>query len=416
MKALIQFQSNRHRYQSVYSMVLLFLILWLMSKNVLSSSMWKDSLQYHAFITQGIIKTDENRFFGHSDTGSAALIELGINGSSRINTQLMISAQLLARRAGEMYDGSAELDYGLIDYTIHSDASKRYGVRLGRFKNPLGLYNDTRDVAFTRPGVFMPQTIYFDNLRNAFLSNDGVLIYTDLWGDESSISLQVGIGRTPVDLNLEYALVGDDVSGYIDDEDLTLISRILYEAGNTRLALSYVNTSFRMKDTDPVLVSDGEFNVDIWILSLQHFISDWTLTTEWARQPIKWNDFSTLYPAGSSGSNKPGGYFLQASYQLKNNWEILLRYEEGYADSDDKDGTARSAALASPPFNINSPAHNYFTKDWVIGTRWDITSQFMLRAEFHSVEGTYILSRRENNIETTVKDWKLFSILGSYRF
>jgi len=392
---------------------------YLLTGTVLASddSMWEKTFQYHGFITQGLIKTDENRFFGHSDTGSAALTEIGINASSRTSNNILLSAQVLARRAGEMYDGS-ELDYALIDYTLSSDASKQYGLRLGRFKNPLGLYNDTRDVAFTRPSVFMPQTIYFDNLRNAFLSNDGLLFYSDFWGESSNFDFQIGIGKTPVDVNMEYALIGEDIPGNIDDEDLTIVSRLLYEYNSLKLAVSYANTSFKMHGTDPVLVGDGTFEVDIWIASLQYFIDDWTLTTEWAQQPIEWRDFSSFYPAGTSGKFTASGYFVQGSYQFKPNWEILLRYEEGYADKSDKDGTKRSAALASipPPFTIISPPHNYFTKDWVIGTRWDVTNRFMLRAEFHSVEGTYILSRRENDTATTVKDWNLFSILASYRF
>ncbi len=378
--------------------------------------MWKKTLQYHGFVTQGLIKTDDNHFFGHSETGSAALTELGVNVSSRASKDIMFSAQLLARRAGEMYDGSIELDYALIDYTVSSTASSQYGMRLGRFKNPLGLYNDTRDVAFTRPSVFMPQAIYFDNLRNAFLSNDGLLLYSDLWGENSNISFQLGIGKTPVDLNLEYALLGEDTAGTIKDEDMTIISRLLYERGSLKLALSYANTSLKMHDTNQIFVGDGVFEVDIWIVSLQYYHKDWTITAEWAQQPLTWNSFSAFFPAGSTGEYEPGGYFLQTSYQLHENIELLLRYEEGYADKNDKDGIIRETKLAAAPFFITSPAHNYYTNDWVIGARWDVSSQFMLRAEYHSVEGAYFLSRRENDVATVIKDWNLFSILASYRF
>ncbi len=52
-----------------------------------------------------------------------------------------------------------------------------------------------------------------------------------------------------------------------------------------------------------------------------------------------------------------------------------------------------------------------------MGLRWNITPQFMLRAEYHRVNGTGWLSTLDNpNPYATVQHWDLFSILGSYRF
>lgn len=45
-----------------------------------------------------------------------------------------------------MYDGTPSLDDALIDLTLIQAAAHRTGVRLGRLKNPPGLYNETRDV------------------------------------------------------------------------------------------------------------------------------------------------------------------------------------------------------------------------------------------------------------------------------
>lgn len=55
----------------------------------------------------------------------------------------------------------------------------KLGVRLGRVKNPFALYNETRDVIWTRPGVLLPQSIYFDALalRQPEISSDGGILY-----------------------------------------------------------------------------------------------------------------------------------------------------------------------------------------------------------------------------------------------
>ena len=383
------------------------LMLSIMATNLTHAeeSMWNETLQYHGFITQALIKTDENRYFGHSEIGSAALSEIGLNGSSRINHQLMVSAQILARRAGEMYDGSPEIDYALLDYSIHSDADKRYGLRLGRFKNPLGLYNETRDVAFTRPSIFMPQSIYFDNIRNSYLSNDGILGYSEFYNDDYTISFQFGIGSTPVDLNLEYALLGEDIAGSLEEKDLSMVSRLQFEKDNLKLALSYANANLEMQGT-PAFIGNGVFDVNIWIASLEYITGDWTFTVEQTAIPITTSNFSPFVPDGNN-SRTTGGHYIQASYRLDSKVELMTRYERAYADVDDKDGTERNSGL---------PPHNYFTHDAMAGIRWDVSNQFMLRAEFHVIDGTFILSRRENDPANTVKDWNMFAVLGSYHF
>jgi inorganic pyrophosphatase len=52
------------------------------------------------------------------------------------------------------------LDYGFVDRTLLADGDDQVGLRLGKIKNPIGFFNTTRDVAHTRPGIIMPQSIY----------------------------------------------------------------------------------------------------------------------------------------------------------------------------------------------------------------------------------------------------------------
>ncbi len=152
-----------------------------------------DGLQIHGFLSQGYIRTSSNRVFGHSEgDGSLDFIEAGVNASWTPLPQLQLAAQGLFRRAGAGHEHDFELDFGLIDYALLSTADRQLGFRLGRIKNPLGLYNDTRDVAFTRPSILLPESIYLDSLREQFVSSDGALVYGELrsrWGD---FSLEVG--------------------------------------------------------------------------------------------------------------------------------------------------------------------------------------------------------------------------------
>ncbi|MBS1212726.1 MAG: hypothetical protein H6R26_1343, partial [Proteobacteria bacterium] len=137
---------------------------------------WKlpDSLQIHGFASQSYIHTTGNQFFGHStNMGSLDFTEMGINGSWRPISQLQASMQIVYRRAGRTDDQDLRIDFGFLDYSFLSDSDDLLGIRLGRVVNPIGLYNDTRDMPFTRPSILLPQSIYFDINRNLALSSDG---------------------------------------------------------------------------------------------------------------------------------------------------------------------------------------------------------------------------------------------------
>jgi hypothetical protein len=177
-------------------------------------------IQVHGFASQGVVNTSDNRFFGNSPSTSFDFTELGVNASYQASPRLLFSGQILARRAGEMYDGTPSLDYGLMDFSFVSDAEKRLGVRIGRIKNPFGLYNETRDVPFTRPGIFLPQVIYYDKIRNVLLSYDGAMLYGDLFRPQGNLSLSLGAGRSVIDENVEWAYLADDFAGELKAEGI----------------------------------------------------------------------------------------------------------------------------------------------------------------------------------------------------
>lgn len=150
---------------SCWSMVGILLVFFLgvVSKQVLAVELTEE-VQMHGFLTQEYFLTSDNRLFGASDSdgGSLGLTEAGLNISWTLFADLRLAGQVLFRRAGAGHEHDLELDFGLLDYTVISVADYSLGVRLGRYKNPYGFYNATRDVLFTRPSILLPQSIYFE--------------------------------------------------------------------------------------------------------------------------------------------------------------------------------------------------------------------------------------------------------------
>ena len=363
-------------------------------------------LQFHGFLTQAYVHTTDNNFFGDSEDGSVEFRELGINASYRFNPQLLASAQVLSRVAGEMYDGSPTVDYAQIDYQLSMDEHQRLGLILGRYKNPLGLYNETRDVAATRPGIFMPQAIYWDRVRNMVLSNDGLRLSLERNSAMHRFDLQLMAGKTPIDENVEKTYLPPMLGASMEQDGLTTGGRLLYEwdGGRFRLALS---SALLTLDGKTGMLPEGSIDIDYWVLSAQYNEGPWRLTAEYMEEPLDYSGFAGLF---DSADTTVDGYYLQGDYRLHSDWELMLRYEESHYDKHDHNGRERSRMTGLPQ-------HTFYSKLWTLGLLWEPTENLMLRAEFSQVEGTIFLSNLDNpDPANTIKDWNLFSLLVSYSF
>lgn len=374
-------------------------------------------LQIHGFISQAYLVTSDNDVFGNSDkSGSFGLTEAGLNASLRPLPKLQLSAQVLSRRAGEGNTGMPRLDYGFLDYRLYSHEANQFGIRVGRIKNPFGFYNETRDVAFTRPSIMLPQSIYFDRSRNVGLSSDSVQLYGDVaisnWG---TLSTQFGV-TLPIVSNKEWesSLLGGIQPGHMERE-VSYIGRGIFETNDKRLRLGvsgiWLNTAYDPQGArDPLGAGPLEFTPVFF--SAQYNTERWTLTSEYAIRPFQYGD-SFKAPALRGLHFVGESYYFQGEYRFTPKLEGILRYDALFTDRSDRNGSDW-AALSPMRQGLE---HSRFARDITVGIRWNVTPEFMLRAEYHHVNGTGWLSRLDNpNARDTVKNWDLFAIQASYRF
>jgi len=391
----------------------IFALLVGLGTSVFADDSFWDQVQIHGFGSQAAVRTSDNRWFGDSPDTSFDFTELGLNASARLDPRLLLSGQVLFRRAGDMYNGDPVLDYGLADLTLHSSAESRFGVRLGRIKNPLGVYNETRDVPFTHPGIFLPQVVYFDRVRNLVLSTDGGMLYAESYNDFGNLSLTIGTGQAVIDENVEWAYVFGDFAGDMKPNGNTWISSFWYTNPSERLKLGLSGATLSIKfepDSMPFpSLGAGKTNIVYWILSAQYNAEKWTLTAEYAREPLQWRGYGPLFPERDVTGE---GYYLQGTYRVRPNLELLARYEEGFPDKDDRSGRKREAATGGL-----LPANFGFSKTFTAGIRWDINPYWMLRAEYAYNDGTFNLSGRENpDFAELARYWSLFSVQVAFRF
>jgi len=386
--------------------------LWLLAAAtpLAADTAW-DRLQLHGFASQAGVKTSANRFFGDSQAFSTAFTEIGLNASYRFDPKLLFAGQVLVRRAGDLYDGTPSLDYALADVTLLSNAKRQLGFRIGRYKNPLGLYNETRDVPFTRPSIFLPETIYYDPARNLQLSSDGVLFYGESYADSGNLSVTFSGGRALVDDNVEWSFLGDDYPGNLKPDGVSWVGSLWYTTLEEQLkfGLSAAASPLRFNPGAESFLNAGTTDFNIWIASFQYNTDKLTISAEYGAQALAWYDFGPYFPFSSIN---PIGYYVQGAYRIRPGLEAMLRFEEGFNDKDDPTGR-KSAELAGGA----RPAFDYYSRTWAAGLRWDITPSWMLRFEYQKNRGTYSLARRENTeVDALRERWDLFALQISFRF
>ncbi|MET0049831.1 MAG: hypothetical protein ABW095_01975 [Candidatus Thiodiazotropha sp.] len=365
-----------------------------------------DNLQFHGFLTQAYVKTTDNNFFGESEDGSWDFRELGINSSYRLSPQILASAQLLSRRAGEMYDGDVSLDYAQIETTLYTQEQNRFGIILGRYKNPFGLYNDTRDVAATRPGIFMPQAIYWDRVRNMVLSSDGAQLFGNYQIDSHRFSLQLFSGRTPVDENVENSYLDPALDPNMEQDGFTTGGRLLYEWDGGRFILALSGATLALDATTNAL-PPGSIDIDYRVLSAQYNEGLWSLTFEYMQEPLDYSGFAGVMDVADTTLD---GYYFQGNYRIRDNLEVFARYEESHYDKNDTRGEETSQ-------RIGPDAHHFYSRVSTFGVLWEMSDRWILRTEFSQVDGTIFLSNLENPPpQDTSRNWNLFSLLVSYSF
>ncbi len=397
----------------------LFLISIFLSSYALAYEV-TENLQVHGFFTQSGVYTSDNNMYGNSkDSMTGDLREAGLNLFYTPLSNLSFSFQGLYRKAGKVNNDTVDVDYAFMDINLKNYASGRYGLRLGRIKNPIGLYNETRDVAFTTPSIILPQGIYFDRSRSLLLSSDGGQLYWEHLTENGTFNLKASYGVTRNDNDeLLKAIIPYPTSKYPFPEPQgelepsgtipSFLTQISYEqnGGEYIYAFSFADAELKYNPKGNEPYQKGSTHFNMYVLSAQYNGEKITLTGEYKYQKNEFKDFGVLFPDVSPVSES---WYIQAAYRLKYNWQLYGRYDEYYSDKDNRNGSNTKL--------VGNPAHMSYAKSAMLGIRWDINTSMMLRAEYHNIDGSNWLTSADNpDRSQTERYWDLFALQFSVRF
>jgi hypothetical protein len=132
------------------------------------------TVQVHGFVSQGFVYTNDNNWLTmNTSQGSAGFTDFGLNMSAPLTDRLRMGAQVYDRNLGQLGQYHPSLDWAVVDYRFKS----WFGVRGGKVKTTIGLYNDTQDLDFLRVFALLPQSVYPTDLRDATIAHLGGDIY-----------------------------------------------------------------------------------------------------------------------------------------------------------------------------------------------------------------------------------------------
>lgn len=367
-------------------------------------------LEIHGAMAQGFVSSSGNNLLGPSIQGSNDLFEVALNARTAPIPELLISAQLMARKAGSSDTGELRLDFAQLDYQLYTALDRGAGLRLGRLKNPYGFYNDSRDVVFSRPSITMPSAVYFegDGLRDLFFASEGAQFYAHWRGQSYASDLVVGVARDfDATEDFQRSLAQSSLDGRVEIRDFALAQWMNeWAGGRYRGGLSYL-TAGVLFERNPD--GSGPFDrllldADIWVLSLQQQSPRSTLTFEY-RYSVVGSQPALSGDAESSGE----GAYLQYRRLPSANWSWYTRYNLNFQDRGDRDGRDFAAATGQP-------RHSRFSRDHVLGVDWTPDSHWGLFAEFHYTDGTADVSSQENQGRELKRHWQALILMLAYQF
>ena len=373
--------------------------------------------EIHGFGSVGYIHSSDNNVIEESTDGSFHFNDFGLNVGATFWDDVYVGFQVMSRDYGAVANNDIIVNWALINYQFKD----QLGFKVGKIKRPVGLYGDLRDYDFLRTPILLPQSIYSETAREYYesytggavygafdLGGGGRLGYDIYYGTEYTIEDDGGLARGMnsdesrfVDGTIDYAFGGrlkwhTPLSGL-----LFAMSYSQLEANiNTESWLMPVSMDFTLPVSHSVIFST-EYSHAGFTAAAEYEMSrgDYTYTIDMSRmgQP------STIYEGEMKGEN----YYIMCSYQFIDWFTLGAYYSVHTPNSDDRDGDELVAQGLDD--------YGAWQKDLALTTRFDITDFWLIKLEYHYVDGTASLQDVDNP-DGYEKSWDYWSLKTTLNF
>jgi hypothetical protein len=331
-------------------------------------------VQVHSFAQQGFAYSEQNNFLSmRTNKGSFGMTDGGVNASVSITDKFRVGAQVYARNIGKLGDYHVQLDWAYGDYKFKD----WFGIRGGKVKTGLGLFNDIQDMEFLQTWALLPQSVYPLDLRSNTIAHTGgdvygevplrragSLSYTGYFGLRENDPYgglyygDAGAG-SPVQ-SFSGKAAGGDVRWHTPVEGLMIGASWADQTMDLKvLVVAYGNAPLIDHNTPQHLTSGyADYLRGKW-----HFSSEF-------RRNYNPETYTVLGSTGSTNQST-NGWFGTAAYRVTKRLEI---------------GTYNSRFYVEAPQAPKNTASNHIF-DQTVTARFDITSWWNVKVEEHFMNG-----------------------------
>ena len=329
---------------------------------------YSSTLQIHGFATQGLLYSRHNNYLEvQSSDGDPGWTEAVVSLTDQPTSKLRIGVQIHYLHLGDLGGDAPFIDWASGDYKFND----YIGLRAGKIKTALGLFNDSQDIDAVFLWSLLPQATYAIDNRSFFLSHLGGEVYGSLplgeraghlhyrvYGGTNSIDKNGGIAKIIANATgLQFAtapsgpITGADLRWTGPFKPLTLGVSLIQEHNSGYAPTGKVFN----RSVTPVFYA-------------QYDRGRLYLAAEYRRQP-------------SHITIQLGPYQVAETNDQRQSYVMLaLR-----ATSRLQVGTYYSRSVTA---GTDTHLQGNNVKDFVLSTRFDVNPNFYLKAEEHFYHGT----------------------------
>jgi len=392
-----------------------------------AADLFGDRLRINGFASQAFLRSDGNNYLVEdSGDGSFQLTEIGLAVNVKIAKELRVGGQLLARDFGLEGNHAVKVDWAFGEYRPYGEL----GLRVGRVKLPIGLYNEERDLDILRPTAFLPQGVYDELTREFLIAGVGAAAFGNVsLGGSGDVDYIAFVGRIAVSDETTFVRVqkryvsgaalqsfGAPVTDYDFRSDTGVAVRLIYNTplSGLRVGLSYSDLNGRFElgaggtpfsellaGTGIPGTATGGFR-DSWVVSGEYLTESFDLRAELKRFRTEAATFGQVTELGDTRA-----WYVMGTLRIPEieRVSVTASYDEfvRYTDREHDPANGR---------------HNH-KKDLGVGLRWDVRRGVALKAEYHDVRGAAAVFDtwgELNRQDGLAEDWSYFIAKASFAF
>lgn len=330
-------------------------------------------VQIHSFGSQGFAYSNQNNYLTmKTSEGSFAMTDGGANVSARISDKFRVGAQVYISNVGELNKWRPQLDWAFADYK----AKDWLGIRAGKVKTALGLFNDTQDLETLHNWALLPQGLYPIDLRDNTIAHTGVDLYGEIGlRSAGSMSYTAYAGKGGNNKHGGYYFSTEDNGAPITKFDTKVAGGDV--RWNTKISGLVSGFSYMKKDS----TLEGKLNaaggLPYVIESSPQYLMSWYgdltrgkvhLSAEYRRD----HEILDILTFGTHNLSdfSSHGWFAAGSYKINKKLEVGSYYSAFYVNHPQAPGNA---------------ANHLFDK--TVSARYDVTRYFHVKVEGHFIDG-----------------------------